>query len=206
MTSTDQPVDELLAEAVGRVVGAPPGGLEYAVDGAASLLAASADRWPLVSRALLGFAERSVGRCWAAGWRPADLVRVARRELGPVQVALAVDLIAAESRRHPAASLDRRWRDQLRELDAEPWWPSDEAYLQAFAERHRLDRFALATAALELLRVWALLPPVQPVGPAPGQSAPRVSAPRSGSRGCWGGSGRCWRRPSRRASRRRRRR
>ncbi|QKW20008.1 DUF2786 domain-containing protein [Kitasatospora sp. NA04385] len=179
MTSTDQPVDELVAEAVGRVAGAPAGGLEYVVDGAASSLAASAERWPAVSRALLGVAERSVARCWAAGWQPADLVRVARRELGPVQVALAADLIAAEGRRHPAAALDRRWREQLRELDAHPWWPSDEAYLPEFAARHRLDRFALATAALELLRVWALLPPVQPVGPAPGQAAPRTGAPRA---------------------------
>ncbi|MFJ4678813.1 DUF2786 domain-containing protein [Kitasatospora sp. NPDC088783] len=179
MASTDQPVDELVAEAVARVAGAPAGGLEYVVDGAASLLAASAERWPGVSRALLGTAERTVGRCWAAGWQPADLVRVARRELGPVQVALAVDLIAAEGRRHPAAALDRRWREQVRELDAHPWWPSDEAYLSEFAARHRLDRFALATAALELLRAWALLPPVQPVGPGPGQSAPRAGGPRA---------------------------
>ncbi|MFC8717316.1 DUF2786 domain-containing protein [Kitasatospora sp. NPDC057198] len=181
MASTDQPVDELVAEAVARVAGAPAGGLEYVVDGAASLLAASVERWPAVSRALLGAAERAVARCWAAGWQPADLVRVARRELGPVQVALAADLIAAEGRRHPAAALDRRWREQLRELDAHPWWPSDEAYLPEFAARHRLDRFALATAALELLRAWALLPPVQPVGPAPGQAAPRAgsAAPRA---------------------------
>ncbi|MFJ1753171.1 DUF2786 domain-containing protein [Kitasatospora sp. NPDC088134] len=181
MTSTDRPVDELVAEAVGRVLGAPAGGLEFAVDGAASGLAASVERWPAVSRALLAFAERSVDRCWAAGWRPADLVRVARRELGPVQVALAVDLIAAESRRHPAAALDRRWREQLRELEAEPWWPSDEAFLAEFAARHRLDRFALATAALELLRSWALLPPVQPVGPVPGRSAPRAGTSRAGA-------------------------
>ncbi|BAJ28999.1 MULTISPECIES: DUF2786 domain-containing protein [Kitasatospora] len=181
MASTDQPVDELVAEAVARVAGAPAGGLEYVVDGAASLLAASAERWPAVSRALLGAAERAVGRCWAAGWQPADLVRVARRELAPVQVALAVDLIAAEGRRYPAAALERRWLEQLRELDAHPWWPSDEAYLPEFAARHRLDRFALATAALELLRAWSLLPPVQPVGPAPGGSsaAPRASAPRA---------------------------
>ncbi|MFE1321442.1 DUF2786 domain-containing protein [Kitasatospora phosalacinea] len=179
MASTDQPVDELVAEAVARVAGASADGLEYVVDGAASLLAASAEQWPAVSRALLGAAERAVGRCWAAGWQPADLVRVARRELGPVQVALAADLIAAEGRRHPAAALDRRWREQLRELDAHPWWPSDEAYLPEFAARHRLDRFALATAALELLRTWALLPPVQPVGPAPGQAAPRAGAPRA---------------------------
>ncbi|GAA2744514.1 DUF2786 domain-containing protein [Kitasatospora cinereorecta] len=172
--------DGLLAEVVQRVVAAAPEALDHALDGGASVLAASADQWPEVSRALLGFAERSVGRCWSAGWRPADLVRVARRGLGAVHLALAVDLIAAEGRRHPAATLDRRWHEQLRELPAEVWWSGDEAFLGAFAGRHRLDRFALATAALELLRAWALLPPITPVGPVPGQSAPRASAPVAG--------------------------
>ncbi|MEV4556581.1 DUF2786 domain-containing protein [Kitasatospora sp. NPDC049285] len=181
MTTSEQSVDELLAGAVQQVVAAPADGLEYVVDGAASVLAASVERWPLVSRALLGLAERSIGRCWTAGWRPADLVRVARRELDPAHLALAVDLIAAEGRRHPAAALDRRWQDQLRELEAEPWWPSDDEFLQRFAERHRLDRFALATAALELLRTWAHLPPITPVGPVPGQQASTsVRAPRGG--------------------------
>ncbi len=165
----DSAVEGLLASAVQQVVAAPPETLEHALDGGASLLAASAEQWPEVGRALLAFAERAVGRCWTAGWRPADLVRVVRRELGPVHLALAVDLIAAEGRRHPAAALDRRWQEQLRELPAEVWWGSDEAYLPEFAGRHRLDRFALATAALELLRAWSLLPPIAPVGPVPGQ-------------------------------------
>jgi len=177
------PADGLLAQAVQQVVAATPDTLDYALDGGASLLAASTEQWPAVSRALLAYAERSVGRCWTAGWRPADLVRVVRRELGPVQLALAVDLIAAEGRRHPAATLDRRWQEQLRELAVEVWWDGagddDAGYLSAFAERHRLDRFALATAALELLRAWALLPPITPVGPVPGQSAPRAGAARS---------------------------
>ncbi|MEV8096701.1 DUF2786 domain-containing protein [Kitasatospora sp. NPDC085879] len=171
-------VEGLLARAVQQVVAAPAGTLEYALDGGASLLAASAEQWPEVGRALLAFAESAVGRCWTAGWRPADLARVVRRELGPVHLALAVDLIAAEGRRHPAASLDRRWHEQLRELAVEVWWGTDEAYLPEFAGRHRLDRFAVATAALELLRAWALLPPVEPVGPAPGRpGAARAAAP-----------------------------
>ncbi|MFE7560324.1 DUF2786 domain-containing protein [Kitasatospora sp. NPDC057500] len=168
----------LLDSAVWLVVTAPEEELDLSLDTGASSLAASAARWPAVSRAVLGYADTAVGRCWSAGWRPADLVRVVRRELKPVHLALAVDLIAAEGRRHPAASTDRRWQEQLRELEAEVWWTSDEAYLPALAHRHRLDRFALATALLELLRCWGRLPPIAPVGPAPGQGARRETAPR----------------------------
>ncbi|MER5641704.1 DUF2786 domain-containing protein [Kitasatospora sp. NPDC002227] len=173
-------MDELVARAVQDAVAAPPKRLDLVLDSGASLLAASAESWPAVSRALLGYAERAVGRAWTGGWRPADLVRVVRRELGAVHLALAVDLIAAEGRRHPAATLDRRWQEQLRELAVEVWWPADEAYLTEFAARHRLDRFALATAALELLRAWGLLPPVTPVGPAPGAAPARPAGPVAG--------------------------
>ncbi|GAA2978172.1 DUF2786 domain-containing protein [Kitasatospora sp. NPDC006786] len=171
----------LLEQAVRSVLTAPEDALDLALDTGASLLAASAGQWPEVSRAVLGHADAAVGRCWSAGWRPADLARVVRRELQPVHLALAVDLIAAEDRRHPAAGLDRRWREQLRELEAEVWWSGDEEYLGAFAHRHRLDRFALATAVLELLRTWGRLPPIAPVGPAPGQAVRgRHSAPVTG--------------------------
>ncbi|MET9180905.1 DUF2786 domain-containing protein [Kitasatospora aureofaciens] len=172
----------LLEQAVRSVLTAPEEGLDLALDTGASLLAASAGQWPAVSRALLGYADTAVGRCWSAGWRPADLVRVVRRGLKPVHLALAVDLIAAEARRHPVAGLDRRWQEQLRELEAEVWWPADEQYLGAFAHRHRLDRFALATAVLELLRSWGRLPPIAPVGPAPGAStaARRPTGPVTG--------------------------
>ncbi|MFI9321540.1 DUF2786 domain-containing protein [Kitasatospora aureofaciens] len=172
----------LLEQAVRSVLTAPEEGLDLALDTGASLLAASAGQWPAVSRALLGYADTAVGRCWSAGWRPADLVRVVRRGLKPVHLALAADLIAAEARRHPAAGLDRRWQEQLRELEAEVWWPADEQYLGAFAHRHRLDRFALATAVLELLRSWGRLPPIAPVGPAPGAStaARRPTGPVTG--------------------------
>ncbi|MFI6445580.1 DUF2786 domain-containing protein [Kitasatospora sp. NPDC050543] len=178
-TGPDQAVGGLLEQAVHQVVAAPAERLDLALDTGASMLAASAGQWAAVSRALLAYADGAIGRCWTSGWRPADLARVVRRELKPVHRALAVDLIAAEGRRHPAAALDRRWHEQLRELAADVWWESDERYLAGFAQRHRLDRFALATAVLELLRVWGHLPPVTPVGPAPGQ-APRVERRASG--------------------------
>ncbi|MFE4516787.1 DUF2786 domain-containing protein [Kitasatospora sp. NPDC056783] len=171
----------LLEQAVRSVLTAPDDGLDLALDTGASLLAASAGQWPAVSRAVLAHADTAVGRCWSAGWRPADLVRVVRRELKPVHLALAVDLIAAEGRRRPAAALDRRWHEQLRELETEVWWSGDEEYLAAFAHRHRQDRFALATTLLELLRTWGRLPPIAPVGPTPGQAGrARHSAPATG--------------------------
>ncbi|MGK4581337.1 DUF2786 domain-containing protein [Kitasatospora sp. HPMI-4] len=173
-------MDALVEQAAYQVIGAPAEGLDLALDTGASLLAASPEQWPEISRAVLAFAERTVARTWAGGWRPADLARVVRRGLGPVHQALAVDLIAAEGRRHPAATLDRRWQEQLRELSAEVWWEGDDRYLPGFAQHHRLDRFALATAVLELLRSWSHLPPIAPVGPVPGTAPQSPAGPVRG--------------------------
>ncbi|MFI9269302.1 DUF2786 domain-containing protein [Kitasatospora sp. NPDC052896] len=159
---------ELLERAVDAVLGAPDRRLEEAVDDAASLLAASAERWPELSRAVLVRTGRSLRLLWERGWRPADLARLTRRDLAPVHLALLVDLVAAEARGYSPAALDRRWQEQLRELAAEAWWPADDAFLPGFGERHRLDRFALAGAVLELLRLLGRLPAIAPVGPAPG--------------------------------------
>nr|WP_228718358.1 DUF2786 domain-containing protein [Kitasatospora acidiphila] len=160
-------------QALGALLGAPAKRTDRVLDEGASLLAASAERWPAVGRGLLTLADRSLGSLWARGWRPADLARLVRRDLAPPHQALLTDLVAAEARGHSPATLDRRWQEQLRELGAEAWWDGDEAtsdenFLPGFAERHRLDRFALATAALELLALLARLPVITPVGPAPG--------------------------------------
>ncbi|MFF7633965.1 DUF2786 domain-containing protein [Kitasatospora sp. NPDC008050] len=161
-------IGELLGRALSAVLDAPDRRVEDAVDSGASLLAASAERWPAVSRGLLTLADTSLGALWTRGWRPADLARLVRRDLAATHQALLVDLVAAEARRYSPAALDRRWQEQLRELAGEVWWPRDEEFLPGFAARHRLDRFALATTALELLRLLGRLPAIAPVGPAPG--------------------------------------
>ncbi|WP_285666951.1 DUF2786 domain-containing protein [Actinorhabdospora filicis] len=172
--------ENLVTAAAHRVLAATDRDLDLALDLGASTLAASEASWPGVGRQLLAHAESELGRLWDAGWRPADLARVARRELAAVHVALAVDLIAAEGRRHAPAVLDRRWLGELRELSADVWWDGDDAYLPGFAAAHRLDRFAIATAVLELLRVWGLLPVITPVGAAPGGAPRRASEPVTG--------------------------
>lgn len=130
------------------------------------------DGWGAASAELLGLAERIVCSCWQGGWQPADLVRVVGRNLSARHVRLAVDAVAAEGRRHPAATVDPRWAAQVRELAAAVWWPDPRDYLDAVRDREALDRAGVARCMLELLRLLGRLPEIPPVGPAPGRSGP----------------------------------
>ncbi|MFF7300211.1 DUF2786 domain-containing protein [Streptomyces sp. NPDC008265] len=130
------------------------------LDTGASLLVAEHGQWAGVGRELLARGEDHLRRSWERGWRPADLLRLVRRDLDERHVRIAGDLIAAEARRY--ARLPARW-------DAgEVWWKGDDAYAEALAARERADRFTLATAFLEVLRLLVRLPSIEPVGPLPG--------------------------------------
>ncbi|WP_229923307.1 DUF2786 domain-containing protein [Streptomyces candidus] len=138
------------------------------LDLGASLLAAAP--WPDAGREVLRRGEEFVRRAWDRGWQPADVARLVARDLKEVHVRLLADLVAAEHRRYGRACVPPRWQAQLTELGVggQVWWKSDEKYAEALARRERTDRFALATAVLELLRLLLRLPSIEPVGPAPG--------------------------------------
>ncbi|MFI5803761.1 DUF2786 domain-containing protein [Streptomyces sp. NPDC051561] len=145
------------------------------LDLGASLLAAAP--WADAGREVLRRGAEFVGRAWDRGWQPADVARLVRRDLDELHLRLLTDLIAAEHRGLPApASVPPRWRAQLRELGVAEgpgvWWKKDENYGDALARREQTDRFALATAVLELLRLLIRLPGIEPVGPVPGAFAP----------------------------------
>ncbi|MFJ3922825.1 DUF2786 domain-containing protein [Streptomyces sp. NPDC090022] len=134
------------------------------LDTGASLLAADPAAWPGVGRALLARGETYVRQAWERGWQPADVLRLVRRDLGGERhLRLAEDLFAAEGRRY--ARLPARWSA----YDA--WWGEDDGYAEALARREKADRFAQATAVLELLRLLVRLPSIEPVGPVPGDPA-----------------------------------
>lgn len=132
------------------------------------------DGWGAVSAELLGLTERIVRDCWQGGWQPADLARVVGRDLTAGHLRLAVDAIAAEGRRHAAATVDPRWAAQVHELGA-GWCGDPRGYLDAVGERDGLDRAGTARCVLELLRLLARLPELPPVGPAPGQRGHRTA-------------------------------
>ncbi|MCF2528411.1 DUF2786 domain-containing protein [Yinghuangia soli] len=161
--------------------------VQAVVDSGASRLAAEAEVWPDASRAYLALAERVAAGCWARGWQPADVVRMAARAFADERPAdrhlrIAVDLVAAAQRRE-SATRGARWARQIRDAGAEVWWDDDSAYLSAVAARENLTRFECAGYALEVLRLLARLPGITPLHAEAAESAPR---PARGTRGAEG--------------------
>ncbi|MEV2216879.1 DUF2786 domain-containing protein [Streptomyces sp. NPDC050997] len=136
---------------------------DTALDTGASLLAAD----PAADTELARRGEEFVAAAWRRGWQPADVVRIVGRELDDVHIRLAAGLIHDQSPNDRPRG--RRWTAQLARLarladtdtkDAPP----------------RPDRFAHATAVLELYRLLLRLPALEPLeGPRQG------SGPRQGT-------------------------
>ncbi|MFC8508999.1 DUF2786 domain-containing protein [Streptomyces sp. NPDC057411] len=124
---------------------------DRALDTAASLLAAD----PSADAELSRRGEEFVRSLWARGWQPADLVRMARRELSDEHVRLLSGIVRAETARYER--LPHRWGAQLDALDQDVW---------------TADRFSYATGVLELYRLLVRLPRLDAVGPVPGEPLP----------------------------------
>ncbi|MFD8287635.1 DUF2786 domain-containing protein [Streptomyces lavendulae] len=138
------------------------------LDTGASVLAADPARWGGVGRELLARGEAYVRQAWERGWQPADVLRLVRRDLDGLHLEITADLVAAEARRY--ARLPERW------TDAEVWWDEDGAYAERLARRAKADRFTLATALLEVMRLLIRLPSIEPVGPLPGDLTEQAHA------------------------------
>ncbi|MFG2293523.1 DUF2786 domain-containing protein [Streptomyces sp. NPDC048603] len=130
------------------------------LDTGASLIAADAPGWGAVGQVLLSRGQAYVRQAWERGWQPADVLRLVRRDLDQRHLRIAEDLFAAEGRRY--ARLPARWTAY------EAWWGGDDTYAEQLARREKADRFTLATAVLEVLRLLIRLPSIEPVGPVPG--------------------------------------
>ncbi|AJF69805.1 DUF2786 domain-containing protein [Streptomyces vietnamensis] len=129
------------------------------LDTAASLLAAAPDADAELARR----GEEFVRTLWIRGWQPADLVRMARRDLSDEHVRLLSALIRTETAAYER--LPHRWQAQLDDLED----------LGAGAARPA-DRFSRATTVLELYRLLVRLPRLDAVGPVPGEALPPAAA------------------------------
>ncbi|MEV8018903.1 DUF2786 domain-containing protein [Streptomyces sp. NPDC086554] len=148
------PVTEVIDKALAAALYADG---DDGLDTGASLLAAA----PEADAELRRRGEELVRRAWERGWQPADVARMVRRaqtDSDPDQARLAAELITAETRRY-GDTLPPRWRAQLADLA-----PEDDPA----SRRRPTDRFSTATTTLALYRLLLRLPPIEPVGPAPG--------------------------------------
>ncbi|MFG2498643.1 DUF2786 domain-containing protein [Streptomyces sp. NPDC048441] len=127
------------------------------LDTGASLLAAA----PGADAELRRRGEELVRRAWERGWQPADVIRMVGRAQDDTALGtdrthrthLAAELITSQTRPY-GDTLPPRWKAQLAEL--------------ASHTAPRPDRFSQATTTLALYRLLLRLPPIEPVGPAPG--------------------------------------
>ena len=129
-----------------------------------------ADGLRVVDLAMIGCLQRCVGLAWGRGWQPADVVRLARRDHGPRHARMACDVIAAQLRQYAAATVDERWRAQLRALEATVWWQRDDEYLRQWGEREGTERAEVIVCAVGLLAMLDRLPRIPTLCAVPGSA------------------------------------
>ena len=131
----------------------------------------------VANRALLTALTTDVEHVWQRGWQPAELVRMARRELTAVHGQLVVDGIAAELRRYPTVTVDQRWQSQLAGLNARVWWEHDDLFVHDWAAARGVDRATAGAVMIEVLHLLATLPAIEQLGPTPGNARAAVTVP-----------------------------
>jgi len=150
------------------------GGVARCVSLLADELGGSAGR-RRVDRILFACLERDVADAWRRGWQPVDVTRMVAREAGAGHLGLVTDAIAGQMRAYPSATVDRRWDEQIRSLDATVWWGSDEDYLEQWGRREGADRPTVITCVLEVLFLLDTLPEIPLLCPLPGTGRRRRS-------------------------------
>ena len=127
-------------------------------------------------RSLVGQLNRmltdGVQDAWRHGWQPADLLRLAARNLGAVGSAVLGDAVAAQLGRYAAQTVTPSWHDQLTQAGAAVWWPRDTDPLNARASSAPGGLVTVLTEAVRAADFLAGLPGLQRLDPLPGTWRP----------------------------------
>ncbi|MGX7823518.1 DUF2786 domain-containing protein [Actinokineospora sp. 24-640] len=127
-----------------------------------------ADHGPAaVGAAVAAALTRALGELWDRGWTPADVAAAVPRHVAD----LALDAVAADTARHPAAHLHPRWLAESREL-ASVWWRRGEPHLPQWAARARVPLAEAVDRVVDVLAVFAGLPALPALLPPPGRPGP----------------------------------
>ncbi len=108
----------------------------------------------LVASSLDACLTEEVRRAWVHGWQPADVVRLAARDLGSGHARYVTDVIAADALRYAGSAVDPRWTDQLVDLGAGVWWGSPASHHEQWRAREGMavgDALAVGVEVLALL-------------------------------------------------------
>ncbi|EWM15336.1 DUF2786 domain-containing protein [Kutzneria sp. 744] len=121
--------------------------------------------------AVAGVFHRALNFLWPSGWLPYDLVQVISRECDGFAVGFVTDVIAVDMSQHAEATLHERWRDQLRQIEARPWWPHDRQHFEQWLARHILSKQEGLEVVIVALATLMALPKLPLILPLPGSSS-----------------------------------
>lgn len=144
----------------------------------AAFLADADDR--VLGLAVAAVFDRTLNLLWPSGWLPYDLAQVMRREADEFATALVTDVIAADMARHAEATIHERWRDQLRQIEATPWWRPDRQHFEQWLARHILTKQEGLEVVVVGLATLMALPKLPLILPLPGTSSATDAALAAG--------------------------
>jgi hypothetical protein len=139
------------------------------------LLAEGAVDAQSVNRSLFATLQTDLERNWQRGWQPAELVRLAKRELTVRHSRLMIDAIAAQLRVYAPVTLDLAWQAQLATMNARVWWANDDQYLDLWAAQQELTRGDAIDDLLDVLYLLRALPVMEQVSAKPGEARPSTA-------------------------------
>ncbi|MPY79112.1 MAG: DUF2786 domain-containing protein [Actinophytocola sp.] len=165
----DPPSEEDIADEVLRYARLEASGHRAAALGAAAL---ADEDFPEHQRAVeigVAIALASVlERVWQSGWMPADLWHIAQRRADASAATLLADAIAADTERHPTATVHRRWATQVAQLSNGSWWDTSRPHLGQWAEHEGIGMAEALLAAITAVALLITLPALPRIVPPPG--------------------------------------
>ncbi len=120
--------------------------------------------------AVAGVFARALNFLWPNGWLPYDLVQVTSRECDEFATGLVVDVIAVDMAQYAEATMHERWRDQLRQIEAKPWWRHDRQHFEQWLARHILTKEEGLEVVIVALATLMALPKLPRILPLPGNA------------------------------------
>jgi len=170
---------ELLGEAFDALDRADEHGLDVVAASVAALCSAPTSQRTVVT-ALVDSLTTATTHAWQLGWQPADLHRLVGRRLGAPDQQVVVDVMSHELGQYAAATVDRRWLAQLREVDDRPPAPRSSTWIDA-RRAGGTDWFTLVSQIVSLLHLLARLPALERLTSLPGETAPGQPEPGDAS-------------------------
>lgn len=176
--TVDEQVAAVVLDAVDRLRSHSRYGADHAVSRVLHTAQTPVGRRAVTQR-LTTLLTDCVAMAWERGWQPADLHRIAGRDLDEGSQLVLGDAMVHQLSRFAEATIAQRWPAQLREIGAQTWWARDTDPVAARTALRGAGPDAVVPAALRVVALLVDLPPLECLDPLPGKARGADGVPGS---------------------------